>query len=95
MATLFCTVFRQSGSTAIGAPTFLAGVTIDSTSRQTTAIAGTRGHRTVRIYPDADCFVTWGSNPTVTGATDAFPMGADNPEYFLVPIGEKIAVLTR
>ncbi len=95
MATLYLTVFRQAGSTALGDGTSLAGVTIDATSRQSTAVAGTRGFRTVRFFPDADCFVTWGSNPTVTGATDAIAMGADNPEYWSVPVGDVIAVLTR
>jgi hypothetical protein len=95
MATLYLTVFRQAGSTALGDGTPLTPITIDATSRQSSVITGARGFRTVRFFPDADCFVTWGSDPTVTGGSDALPMGQDNPEYFLVPVGAVIAVLTR
>ena len=96
MATLFITAFRQAGSTALGDPTQEEIVSIGAGSLQSNAIAGTRARRTVRLYADADAFVTWGANPTaLTDGTAGRAIGADNPEYFSIAVGDIIAVINR
>ena len=96
MPTLFITVFRSAGSTAHNNPSQEEVVTIGGGSLQSNAITGARGLRTVRLYPDTDCFVTWGASPTAVGdGSEGRAMGADNPEYFSIPVGDIIAVIER
>lgn len=96
MATLFISVYRAAGSTALGTPSQEEVVAIGAGSLQSTAISGTRGDRVVRLYADVDCFAHWGSNPTaLTDGTAGRPLGADNPEYFRIPVGDIIAVIQR
>ena len=96
MATLFITAFRQAGSTALGDPTQEEVVDIGVASTNSNAITGDRAFRTVRLYADADCFVTWGEDPTATiDGTSGRAVGADNPEYWHIPVGYIIAVIQR
>ena len=96
MATLFITVFRSAGSTAHNNPSQEEVVDIGVASAQSNAITGARGRRTVRLYPDADCFVTWGPNPTaLIDGTEGRAMGQDNPEYFNISVGDIIATIQR
>jgi len=96
MASLYITVFRQAHMTALGDPTQEEVVTIDGTSRQSNAISGDRAFRTVRLCADSDCFIHWGSNPTaLNDGTAGRAVGADNPEYWSIAVGDKIAVIQR
>ena len=96
MADLFISVYRVAGSTAFGSPQQEEKVAIGAGSLTSSAITGARGRRIVRLYADADCFVTWGSSPTaLTDGTEGRPMGADNPEYWNMPVGTIIAVINR
>jgi hypothetical protein len=99
MTTLYVTVFEGgAGSTAHGAPLQEFAVDIDAASTESAAITGAAGtHRTVRLYPDANCSVIWGASPqtAVADGTAGRAMGADNPEYFQMDAGEVIAVITR
>jgi len=96
MATLFITVFRSAGSTAHNNPSQEEVVAIGAGSLQSGVITGARGRRTVRLYPDVDCFVTWGANPTaLIDGTEGRAMGADNPEYFNISVGDRIATIQR
>mgnify|MGYP000639799283 CR=1 FL=1 len=97
MATLFICVFEGAASVATGDPIQEEGVNIGATSTQSNAISGSgKKRRRVRLYADADCFVTWDSDPTATtDGTSGRPMGADNPEYWDIESGYKIAVIQR
>jgi hypothetical protein len=99
MTTLYVTVFEGgAGSTVHGSPLQEFPIDIDATSTEGTAITGSnRVHRTVRLYPDADCSVIWGASPqtAVADGTAGRAMGADNPEYFQMEGGQVIAVITR
>lgn len=97
MASLFLTVWETAGATAHGDPSqIMTPVTVDGTSRQSEAVAANKpGRKTVRFFTDTDCFVNWGADPTVTDGTDAIPLGAENPEYWDVENGDKIAVIQR
>jgi hypothetical protein len=96
MATLYVSVFHEAGNTALGDPLQEFSVTIASTSNQSTAITATEGSpkRIVRTFADADCFVTWGSDPTAS-ASDGRAMGQENPEYWHISAGDIIAVISR
>ena len=96
MATLYCTVFIEAGSTAHGDPLQEFNVNVIGTSTQSVALTASPGNpvRVVRAYSDADCFITWGSDPTAASGS-ARPVGADNPEYWHIKAGDKIAVITR
>jgi len=100
MATLFITVWDSAKEVALGAPLQEEVVAIGAGSLQSNVITtqsdGRVTHRRVRLYADADCFVTWGSDPTALNDGSAGrAMGADNPEYFEITAGEKIAVIER
>jgi hypothetical protein len=98
MATLYVTVFNSAGSVAHGDPLQFLSVTVGGASDQTDALtAAPSGSalRICRLYTDTDCFVNWGTNPTATDATDSIPLGADNPEYFHIFSGYKIATIQR
>ena len=95
MATLFIAVFETAGSTAIGPPIQEEVVAVGAGSLQSNVIVAGRD-RIVRLFTDTDCFVTWGANPTaLIDGTEGRPLGLDNPEYFQIPAGDKIAVITR
>lgn len=96
MSTLQLTVFSSASQTAQGNVIQEEIVTYTATSVQSNVIDGLTLYRIVRLYSDADCFVTWGSNPTaLTNGTEGRYIGANNPEYFSIPSGEKIAVIQR
>lgn len=71
--------------------------TTSATSAQGSAITGSNKiQRYVRIFSDAKVWVTWGSDPTATtDGTAGRAMGSENPEYFKITAGEKIAAITR
>jgi hypothetical protein len=98
MATLFITVFGDASQTLVGEPAQEMTVTIGAGSLQSAAISAgnNKAWKRVRLFADADCFVTWGANPTAVGDGSAgLPMGAENPEVFTIESGQKIAVITR
>jgi len=94
MATLWMTVFGGVSQTAMGDVIQKDSATIGVTSVQLAAITGDgRRLRTVRVFADAKCYVKWGADPTAD-STDV-PVGSENPEYFSVEAGQRIAVITR
>jgi hypothetical protein len=96
MATLYITVFEGSGNTAQGNPIQYLSAAIGAGSAQSGAItADGRKRKTVRLYADADCWVTWGADPTAGDSTDSIAVGADNPEYWDVESGLLFAAKTR
>lgn len=97
MATLFITVWEDAEEVALGGPIQETAIAIGATSSQSDVITGTlRKRRRVRLFADVDCFATWGENPVaLNDGTDGRPMGADNPEYFDIEAGHKIAVIER
>jgi hypothetical protein len=97
MATLFISVYEAAGSTALDDPLQEEVVTVGAGSLRSNAISGPGNKkRTVRLFTDADCFVTWGEDPTaLTDGSEGRPMGAENPEYFSIQAGHKIAVIQR
>jgi len=97
MATLQITVFEVAGSTALGDPLQEEIVAVGAGSLTSNVIVGSgKRRRTVRFYTDTDCWVTWGASPTAkTDGTAGRMLGADNPEYWNVEAGHKIAVIER
>lgn len=100
MSNLYICVFEGAAEVALGDPIQEEVVVFTSSSVQSNAIstanAASRVRRRVRLYPDADCFVTWGENPTVlTDGTEGRPLGAEQREYFDIESGHKIAVIER
>lgn len=97
MATLFFAVFESAAEVAHGSPVQEGVVAVGAGSAQSATISGSdRVRRRVRLYADVDCFVTWGANPTaLVDGTEGRPLGADNPEYFEVEGGQKLAVIER
>ena len=97
MATLFITVYEGAASVALGDPIQEEAVVIGAGSLQSNVITGIAPRRKrVRLYADVDCFATWGDNPTATtDGTSGRPLGADNPEYFDIESGYRIAVIER
>ena len=103
MTILFITVFRQAGSTALGDPLQEEKVAIGAGSLKSNTISGsatspvgTGKPTTCRLYAIADCFVTWGADPTaLIDGSAGRALGADNPEYFNILSGDKIAVIQR
>ena len=89
-------VFQDAVSTALGPVIQEEKITISGTSAQTSALPGTKRNRSVRIYSDTDCYVTWGENPTaLTDGSEGRMVGANNPEYFSIPAGYKLAAIVR
>ena len=96
MATLFVTVWETAVEVALGDPLqeFQVNIAAGSTASTATIVGSGNKKRRIRLFPDADCFVTWGTTP-VAVSTASRPMGAENPEYFEVQEGYKIAVIER
>ena len=96
MATLFVTVWEHAEAVAVGGPLQEFQVNIAATSTTSTEIipGSPRRRRRIRLFADADCFVTWSATP-VAVSTASRPMGAENPEYFDIEAGFKIAVIER
>lgn len=97
MATLYFTVFEGAREVATGDPIQEGAVDIAGTSTQSDPITGTgRVRRRVRVCPDANCFVTWGLNPTATiDGSSGRRMVADGAEYFDIEAGHQIAVIAE
>ncbi len=96
MATLQISVWDDAVEVVLGPVIQEEIVTITGTSAQSNVIVGTAQTRRVRLYSDADCFVTWGANPTaLADGTAGRMMGANNPEYFELNAGVKVAVIER
>ena len=101
MTILFITVFEGANATALGDPIQEEKVAIGAGSLKSAVITATGAsatnvRRVVRLYAIADCFVTWGADPTaVTDGTDGRAIGADSPEYFDIQAGHFVAVITR
>lgn len=98
MATLFITVWGDASQTLLGKPVQRMKVAIGSGSLQSDAIVqgNNKAMRRVRLFADADCFVTWDTDPTADGGgVNDMPIGAENPEVFGIESGQKIAVKER
>jgi len=97
MATLFYAVYEAAEQTALDVPLQEGKVTIGGTSLQSAVFTSDgRKRRTVRLFADTDCFVTWGEDPTaVADGTGGRPFGAENPEYISVEAGHRLAVIQR
>ena len=96
MATMGIAVFENAVEVLFGRPEAIISVSVGAGSLQSSAIPGPTGKiRHCRIFTDTDCFFTWGENPTVSGFSDALPMGAENPEVVGILAGDKIAVIER
>lgn len=98
MATLFFCVFEGAGSVALGDPLQEAVISIgvSSTSSADPIVGEKRLRRKVRLYADANCFVTWGTTPDAQpDGSDGRPLAADGAEYFDIEAGYKIAVIER
>ncbi|MDJ0896923.1 MAG: hypothetical protein QNJ92_17395 [Alphaproteobacteria bacterium] len=94
MSTLSCTVYNSASEVALGEPLETLTVSIGATSDQTSAIT-TDGmaRKRVRLFAQADCYIAYGENPTASSST--IPLGAENPEYFDIAAGHKVAVIER
>lgn len=97
MATLFIAVWESATNAAIGKPIQEMSVSVGGASAQSAAIVGdSRRARYCRLFTDADCFTTWGENPTAQNdGSDGRPMGAGVTEYFNVEAGYKFATIER
>ena len=97
MATLFFRVWESAAEVALGDPIQEDVITIGSGSLQSAAIIGSgRKRRRVRLFADANCFVTWNADPTAKNdGTDGMPMASENPEYHDIEAGHIIAVIER
>ena len=97
MATLFYAVYEAAEQTALGIPLDENVVAIGGASVVSAIMPGSgRQRQTVRLFADANCFVTWGADPTALAeGTEGRPLGAENPEYVSIEAGHKIAVIQR
>lgn len=98
MSNLYIAAFKDAKEVALGLPALEEQVVYTTSSVQSTVLpVQTPGiDYRVRIFSDADCFVTWGENPTATiDGTSGRPIGANNPEYFSIKNGHRLAVIER
>lgn len=98
MSNLYIAAFKDAKEVALGLPALEEKVVYTTSSVQSTVLpVQTPGiDYRVRIFSDADCFVTWGENPTATiDGTSGRPIGANNPEYFSIKNGHRLAVIER
>jgi len=96
MATLQYTVFTSGTQTGEGDVLQENVVAIGAGSLSSSAITGTApALMTVRIMCDTKAWVTWGTTPTAVAETGGRMVGAENPEYWQIPAGQKIAVIER
>ena len=98
MASLQYTVWRTASEVANGEVMNEGVVTIGVASAQSSVMHADYGNRgcRVRLMADADCWVTWGEDPTaLNDGTEGRMLGAENPEYFAILANEKIAVIQR
>lgn len=97
MPTLYATIYENAVEVAKGMPLQEFPVAIGATSTVSPVIVGSgRKIKTVRILVDSNCFVTTGESPVaLNNGTGGRAMSADNPEYFDVESGHKLAVIER
>jgi hypothetical protein len=98
MSNLYIAAFKDAKEVALGLPELEEKVVYTSPAVQSSVLpVQTPGiDYRVRIFSDADCFVTWGEDPTATiDGTSGRPIGANNPEYFSIKHGHKISVIER
>ena len=100
MATLWIDVYASAAEVALGDLIESHSITIGSSTAQMSGVIQgetefPKGpeHRRIRLFADADCHVAWGSNPLAV--TTGQPLGSENPEYFAIKSGQKVAVLER
>ena len=94
MTTLSLTVYDSAAEVALGDSLETLTVSIGATSAQSSAITTTgMPRKRVRLFAQSDCYVAFGSNPTAS--TSTVPLGAENPEFFDVKAGDKVAVIER
>jgi len=101
MATLQYTVFFSATETGKGPVLNENVIAIGGASAQSPTVVDPTAtpanqSRCVRLSADANCWVTWGANPTAldTGLGGRM-IGTGNPEYFDILANHKIAVITR
>jgi len=96
MATLFVAVWEHAGEVALGnvIQEFQVNIAATSTPSTESIIGDKKRTRRIRLFADADCFVTWGAAPVAVSSASR-PMGAENPEYFEIQAEQKIAVIER
>jgi hypothetical protein len=89
-------VWEHAGEVALGDPLqeFQIDIAASSTESTETIIGSGNKRKRARLFADSDCFATWGLTP-VAVSTASRPMGAENPEYFDIRSGDKIAVIER
>lgn len=98
MAQLQFSVWPDAREVAIGVPEQEGVITIGGTSAQGAVIAPSEEPRLkrVRVLCDSAAWVTWGADPTAAADGSAgFMMGAENPEYFGIEAGHRLAVIER
>ena len=98
MSSLFVAVFDDAAEVALGKPTQEFIVDISGTSAASAVISGIDNrHKRVRLWADIDCFVTWdvGTPTAINDGSGGRPLGAKNPEYFAVQVGQKLAVIAK
>lgn len=101
MATLQYTTWWSAAEVANGPVMHENVITIGVASATSPTVVDPTGRnetRRVRISVDADCWVTWGLNPTAsTDGTGGRMMGptVSACEYFDIPSNESIAVIQR
>lgn len=97
MSALYVTVFTDASQTALGdVEQSLSIANLSGSNAQTAVITrnGTLSTKRIRVYSEAAAWIAFGTDPDATG-TLRIPIGADNPEYFTVPVGYKVAGVTR
>jgi hypothetical protein len=97
MATLQFTVWEYASDVANGDPIQEDVVAIGGGSLQSDPIVGSnRKRQRVRVVCDTNAWVTWGANPTaLDDGTAGRMMGQENPEYFEIEAGHRLAVIER
>lgn len=97
MADLQFTVFYNASVTGTGPVLQEDTITIGGTSTQGAVITADQSRaRKVRITADADCWVTWGSDPTAAADGESGRMfHSGQVEYFEILSGDRIAVIER
>ena len=99
MATLFFCVWDDAAEVALGRPILEEAISILATSSPSTSVipGDKKRHKRVRVFADADCFVTWGAGTPIAknDGTDGRPLTADSAEYFDILEGDKLAVIER
>jgi hypothetical protein len=98
MSSLFIAAFKDAKEVALGLPALEEVVSYTTSSVQSSVLPVQNPGITyrVRIFSDADCFVTWGDDPTaLVDGTAGRPIGANNPEYFAIDNGQRLAVINR